>query len=208
MNDREAIYSALRSALRRRTRRTPLPDWDPELCVSRRRLPAATACENFLENLRAAGGIPVTSAYALASHLRATPGTTVGYCDPALEQPVGRVLAGAGIEVRYLFERGAVDAYAFAVTRATGAIAETGSVILDDERTTDRLAALAPWTHVAVVSPSEIFGTIGEALAALGGSANTVWATGPSKTADVEGILIEGVHGPGRQVCLVLDCLT
>ena len=33
---------------------------------------------------------------------------------------------------------------------------------------------------------------------------NTIWCTGPSKTADVEGILIEGVHGPGEQVALLI----
>jgi L-lactate dehydrogenase complex protein LldG len=27
--------------------------------------------------------------------------------------------------------------------------------------------------------------------------------SGPSQTADVEGILIRGVHGPGEQICLL-----
>ena len=42
-----------------------------------------------------------------------------------------------------------------------------------------------------------------EAVAALGNDRNVIWCTGPSKTADVEGILIEGVHGPGAQITLV-----
>jgi L-lactate dehydrogenase complex protein LldG len=33
---------------------------------------------------------------------------------------------------------------------------------------------------------------------------NIIWVTGPSKTADVEGILIQGVHGPGVQACLLV----
>ena len=33
---------------------------------------------------------------------------------------------------------------------------------------------------------------------------NIIWVTGPSKTADVEGILIEGVHGPGIQIALLV----
>ena len=36
-----------------------------------------------------------------------------------------------------------------------------------------------------------------------GDSPNIMWCTGPSKTADVEGILIEGVHGPGEQIALL-----
>jgi hypothetical protein len=43
-----------------------------------------------------------------------------------------------------------------------------------------------------------------EAILDLGSDPCALWVTGPSKTADVEGILIEGVHGPGIQVCLRL----
>jgi len=66
------------------------------------------------------------------------------------------------------------------------------------------LAALTPWVHVAVLDRTRIHRTIADALAALGDSPNVIWVTGPSKTADVEGILIEGVHGPGEQIALLL----
>ncbi len=42
-----------------------------------------------------------------------------------------------------------------------------------------------------------------DGIAALGDDPNVIFCTGPSKTADVEGILIEGVHGPGEQVALI-----
>jgi len=46
--------------------------------------------------------------------------------------------------------------------------------------------------------------SVAQAVAMLGDDPNTIWVTGPSKTADVEGILIEGVHGPGRQIALLM----
>jgi len=67
-----------------------------------------------------------------------------------------------------------------------------------------RLAALAPWVHIACLRRGDIVRDTDEATALLGDDPNVVWVTGPSKTADVEGILIEGVHGPGIQVCLLL----
>ncbi|MFM9081371.1 MAG: LUD domain-containing protein [Opitutaceae bacterium] len=50
----------------------------------------------------------------------------------------------------------------------------------------------------------DIFCDISQAVAALGDDPNVIWCTGPSKTADVEGILIEGVHGPGEQLALIV----
>jgi L-lactate dehydrogenase complex protein LldG len=128
---------------------------------------------------------------------------TRGYCDPALAGWLEPAL-GQGITLESSLARERIDDYAFGITRARAAIAETGSLILDDATTSFRLAALAPWIHVAVVTRDSILPDVAGAIAALGDDPNVIWCTGPSKTADVEGILIEGVHGPGEQVALIL----
>jgi L-lactate dehydrogenase complex protein LldG len=127
-----------------------------------------------------------------------------GYCDPALLPELGAALS-EGLTIESAVDRARIDDLRFGITRAAGAIAETGSVILDDATTSARLAALAPWIHVAVVRKGALHARVADAVRALGTQLNVVWCTGPSKTADVEGILIEGVHGPGEQIALLLD---
>ena len=126
-----------------------------------------------------------------------------GYCDPALLPELGVALA-EGLTIETAVDRARIDDLRFGITRAAGAIAETGTVILDDATTSSRLAALAPWIHVAVVRKRTLHARVADAVQALRTHKNVVWCTGPSKTADVEGILIEGVHGPGEQVTLLL----
>ena len=50
-----------------------------------------------------------------------------------------------------------------------------------------------------------IFLDLPAAVSAMPADPNIIWVTGPSKTADVEGILIEGVHGPGIQIALLVE---
>ena len=87
---------------------------------------------------------------------------------------------------------------------AAGAITESGSIILTDESSPDRLSELAPWVHIAVVRRESIHRSIADAVTAMPEDPNIIRVTGPSKTADVEGILIQGVHGPGVQGCLLV----
>ena len=107
-------------------------------------------------------------------------------------------------KITHDYTRAQVDEIDAAFTLAHGAIAETGTIILTDESTPDRLAALAPWTHIAVVRKDTIRRSVADALAVMPDDPNIIWVTGPSKTADVEGILIQGVHGPGVQGCLLI----
>jgi L-lactate dehydrogenase complex protein LldG len=159
--------------------------------------------EIFSRNFKYVNGKPMTSVGQLIAFLQENK-QLHGYCDPALYDAVGSQLAAAGLTVETEYHRDRYDDYQFGITRATGAIAESGSVIIDDNRTSSRLAALSPWVHVAVLERSEIHRTIPDAIAAFGDSPNIIWCTGPSKTADVEGILIEGVHGPGEQIALLM----
>lgn len=202
MSSRDTIFSKIRTALGEVKDKAAYPDYDPAVLHAKPKL-EGTPREAFTRNFTTVGGEVMSGVTELAAFLQQN-GQTRGYCDPALMAEVGSPLAAAGLTVETEYDRNRYEDYQFGITRATGAIAESGSLILDDARTSDRLAALSPWVHVAVLRESEIHRTIPEAMAALGLSRNILWATGPSKTADVEGILIEGVHGPGEQVAFIL----
>jgi len=106
-----------------------------------------------------------------------------------------------------------------AVTDSEAAIAETGTIVWRSGPGAARGATLIPPAHIAVVPASQIQPDLVDYFAALecesrksaGASsadgsqaaANINLLTGPSKTADIEGTLVTGVHGPGR-VCVVL----
>lgn len=200
---RDSIFTKIRSALEPIADKADHPGFESEAIVSDSRL-TGNLHEAFERNLKAVNGRFMDSPTSLITFLNEQ-GCTRGYCDPALMDAIGKALAEAGIEVLTHYDRANYEDYRFGITRATGAIAETGSIILDDALTTDRLAALSPWVHIAVLRGAEIHRSIPDALENLGPSRNVIWVTGPSKTADVEGILIEGVHGPGEQVAYLID---
>lgn len=199
---RAAIFAKIETATAALKKKAAYPEYDLSLVHSAPKLKGSDLWEIFTRNFKAVNGKTMTSVAELVEFLKST-GQLHGYCDPALFDSIGSALAAAGLTVETEYDRDRYDDYQFGITRATGAIAESGSIILDDDRTSRRLAALSPWVHVAVLNRGEIHRTIPDAIAAFGDSPNIIWCTGPSKTADVEGILIEGVHGPGEQVALI-----
>lgn len=201
---REAIFSQLRQVTHGLSRRADYPDYDVAQLISQPKLAAGNNHDDFCRNFTAVNGKVMHTAEELITFLQAHH-LLHGYCDPQLMPTIGDVLVQHGFTVETELVRERYDDYHFGITLATAAIAETGSLILDDQHTSDRLAALAPWVHVAVLQDSSIIRTVSEAIASLGRSSNVIWATGPSKTADVEGILIEGVHGPGEQIAFVTN---
>lgn len=201
-DDRESILSRVRGALAPLHARAAMPDYTTELAVMRQMMGSRDGLVVFSERLALVNGIALTDPVALVARLRENKWLH-GYCDPAL-WPALAPHFGADFKVETTYDRKRVDDYAFGITRAVGAIAETGTIVLNDATTSRRLGALTPWVHIAVVERAKIFSDLPEAVAGLGQDTNVIWVTGPSKTADVEGILIEGVHGPGIQIALVV----
>ena len=191
----------VRAALAPLPERAALPDWERGLVHMRDTVTPAELWPLFAERLQAVHGEPFTDLTALVAVLREA-GWMHGYCDPALWPDLAAAF-GEGFTVETSFDPSRLDEYAFGITAAVGAIAETGTIILGDKTTSSRLGALAPWLHIAVITKHQLHPDIPSAISAMPDDPNVIWVTGPSKTADVEGILIEGVHGPGRQVALL-----
>ena len=101
------------------------------------------------------------------------------------------------------FDRETPEIYDFGISKASMAVGENGAIVIKDKDTADRMATIAPWIHIAVLNEVDIEATITDALAKTIDCPYAIWITGPSKTTDVEGVLVEGVHGPGVQICFI-----
>ncbi len=200
-DDRQAVFARLKESLGCLDTRTPYPDFAPDAATPHHK--RGTGIELFRQRLEAANTRVIDTPSALGRLLEERQ-LLNGYCDPALVPRLESAL-GPRIELSPTFDRAKVDDFQFGITRASAGILETGTLILNDRDTADRLGAVAPWIHVACLDPGRVYSTLAEAILDLDNDPNVIFVTGHSQTADVEGILIDGVHGPGEQICLFLD---
>lgn len=98
-----------------------------------------------------------------------------------------------------------------AVSHAFGGVAETGTLILFSGRDNPTTLNFLPDTHIVVVEARDVAGDYETVLARLrekfgaGEMPRTVnMITGPSRSADIEQMLILGAHGPRRLHVLVV----
>jgi L-lactate dehydrogenase complex protein LldG len=98
------------------------------------------------------------------------------------------------------------------ITGVDFALAETGSLVLTSLTEGSQLSSLAPPVHIALYQRCQIRATLDEVLQNLPVSCDperssparsVVFVSGTSRTADIEQILVRGVHGP-RSVHAIL----
>ena len=97
------------------------------------------------------------------------------------------------------------------ITGAEYLIAESGTIVSVAGPQASRQISLLPSIHVVLATPQQISPNMAELFleiqrthgTKLPGSALT-FITGPSRTADIEKVLIKGVHGPMRLVLIMV----
>lgn len=92
------------------------------------------------------------------------------------------------------------------LTHCEALIAQTGSILLSS-RNAGRTGSIVPPCHIVLASERQILATLEQALHAAGALAHTQSfvgvITGPSRTADIEKIIVHGAHGPRRVVVIL-----
>ncbi|MDQ6663888.1 MAG: lactate utilization protein [Acidobacteriota bacterium] len=98
---------------------------------------------------------------------------------------------------------------AFGITSADYALADTGTLVMLSSPQEARMISLLPPAHIAVVPAHKILSGLDELLTLLPRpseqTSSMVLITGPSRTGDIEQILVRGVHGPGEIHVIVVD---
>ena len=104
--------------------------------------------------------------------------------------------------------RGLCAAADVGITSADYALADTGSLAMIAGPHEARLVSLLPPAHIAVVPRERILTGLDELFSILPNpsdmTSSMVLITGPSRTADIEQILVRGVHGPGQITVVVV----
>ncbi len=98
--------------------------------------------------------------------------------------------------------REACAAAGIGITSADYALADTGTLVMLSSAEEARMISLLPPVHLAIVPRSRLLTGLDELFTILPDPAavtsSLVFITGPSRTADIEQILVRGVHGPGE----------
>lgn len=119
----------------------------------------------------------------------------------------------SGVEQSDFFRKQCFSAAA-GITGIDFALAETGSLVLSSVTEGSQLASLVPPIHVALYRRSQVVGSLEEVLERLPISRrpdvqslgrSVVFITGTSRTADIEQVLVRGVHGPQEVHAILVE---
>lgn len=97
------------------------------------------------------------------------------------------------------------------ITDTHAALAETGTLVCCSDQGHSRGLTLAPSVHMVLLRKSDIVPDMMDYIQTIDGLTSEelpsaqAFITGPSKTADIEGVLITGVHGPARVIIFLIN---
>ena len=99
-----------------------------------------------------------------------------------------------------------------AITLCDHLIARTGTIVLSSQQLSGRTTSVYAPIHICIAYTHQLLFDVSDSLAQFKKEADVIpsmisYATGPSRTADIEKTLVVGVHGPKEVYCFLVDKL-
>ncbi len=97
------------------------------------------------------------------------------------------------------------------ITTCENLVARTGTIVLSSAQTKGRTASVYAPIHICVAYVNQMVYDVKDALTALkekyGADLPSFisFASGPSRTADIEKTLVKGIHGPKEVFCILVE---
>ncbi len=97
-----------------------------------------------------------------------------------------------------------------AITLCTHLVARTGTIVLSSKELSGRTASVYAPIHICIAYADQLVYDISDSLVKFKDNMDAFpsmisFATGPSRTADIEKTLVVGVHGPKEVYCFLID---
>ncbi len=108
------------------------------------------------------------------------------------------------------FDKHALEACDAGITACEALVSQTGSVLVSSATCGGRSLSVLPHVHIVVAAIDQVVGTLADAFARVrqryGGRLPSMlsFITGPSRTGDIERILVLGAHGPKELVVILV----
>ncbi|HTS64512.1 MAG TPA: lactate utilization protein [Candidatus Acidoferrales bacterium] len=209
---RDHILHRVRTSIGRSAGQEPAPP--PPVRLRIPKVPPDLRVTTFIMHLEAlAGNAQRVPTQAAARDLVASAiagKTAVASNSPYLAECGIDTLPGVRSGIRDVNElRDACEKADVGITSADYALGDTGTLVMIASPAEARLVSLLPPVHIAVVPCGRVLTGLDELFTILPlpaeQTSSMVLITGPSRTADIEQILVRGVHGPGRISVLLVE---
>lgn len=97
-----------------------------------------------------------------------------------------------------------------AITLCTHLVARTGTIVLSSKELSGRTSSVYAPIHICIAYADQLVYDISDSLVKFKENLDNFpsmisFATGPSRTADIEKTLVVGVHGPKEVYCFLID---
>ena len=97
-----------------------------------------------------------------------------------------------------------------AITLCEHLIARTGTIVLSSQQLSGRTSSVYAPIHICIAFTNQLVFDIADSLAKFKKESDVLpsmisYATGPSRTADIEKTLVVGVHGPKEVFCFLVQ---